>query len=80
MYTRAWGDDPTDIDWRKDKRLYQRDAVAVASTQGELAAELKIYCGRLKRNPYPPGRRHDAWQHAYEAYDDAADDWQPRRE
>ena len=68
----------TNTNWRKLKRQ-ERDALQEACVLGELACELKVGFGYLKRNPYPPGRRHDIWQREYERLDDAFD-WYPTRE
>ena len=68
------------IDRRKEKRHERKDYVAIACLEGELAAEMKLELGRLRKNPYPPGRRHDAWQREYERFDNCADDWRARRE
>jgi hypothetical protein len=65
--------------WRKEKRKY-RNAMEEAISRGELACELKVAFGYRKRNPYPRGRRYDAWQREYERLDDAYHDFVARRE
>lgn len=57
---------------RKFKRFARKngmsDPVYVAHTEGEALAHYgpKRMPARLRRNPYPPGRRHDAWQEGYD--------------
>lgn len=62
------------FDRRREKRFFRKngmsDPLYIAHTEGEAFA----YYGeklppRLCRNPYPPGRRHDTWQRAYDTAD-----------
>lgn len=63
-----------DIDPRKEKRyvrkMWGRDQVVYeAYTLGEYHAD----AGKPKRNPYPPGRRHDEYERGYNLSDPMGD-------
>ena len=58
--------------WRKEKRFFNSrggnepnkgDAVYEAYNLGQYQA---LYREAPRKNPYPPGRRHDEWQRGYE--------------
>lgn len=53
------------VDPRKEKRFFRKngqdDPVYYAWIAGQFAAEI----GKPKRNPYPPGRRHDEFERGY---------------
>lgn len=66
--------------WRREKRSerwFYTVALNTAAIQGSWAGQHNIRKrGYRMRNPYPPGRRHDAWKRAYlNEFDDRYSPW-----
>lgn len=60
------------MDPRKERRIFRHmgyTAVDDAYYEGEYAARERPDA----RNPYPPGRRHDAWNYGYRIADPLGD-------
>ena len=60
------------VDPRKEKRYLRKcgfNAMYDAYIQGEFEASRR----RPRANPYPAGKRHDAWQHGFSLADPLGD-------
>lgn len=62
--TRA-GEDP-----RKLKRFFRRNGLFDPVYEALMLGDEHAYNGKPKRNPYPPGRRHDEYERGYLTADD----------
>lgn len=67
---------------RAEKRAFRKmgmlDPVHQAYNEGQgFAYAPRTMPPRLQRNPYPPGKRHDAWEHGYDTADPMGD-WHGR--
>ena len=74
------GKDPFygNTNWRavkKAERTFFGDPVYMAHLEGECAATAR----GVRRNPYPPGKRHNAWADSYNNSDPMGD-WHGRNE
>lgn len=62
------------VDPRKEKRFFRKNGmdhpVYLAWLEGQDAGDDHR---KPKRNPYPPGRRHDEWERGYNAADPMGD-------
>lgn len=55
---------------RIERLIFRQSAVEVAHYEGHFEASNPR---GPRPNPYPPGRRHDAWQHAFDTADPLGD-------
>lgn len=77
------------MDWRREKKAdiygqlggHAAAAKYLAWVEGCWWGEIdRIYSqrrGKVKKNPYPPGKRHDEWQRGYDLADPLGD-WHGR--